>query len=231
MKVLARSIRQAAVALALLVSGAAAPVAAQTYEGPGIIKVGVFAQGAFTNIDLTKYSSSNVFIGSDSGSLDNVGAGMSAGYDWRFGDFFVGVEGDGSFTNGSGRVLAEKFNTDYMWTARLRAGGWVRPDLLLYVTGGWAGQGLSYRRSDTPSSSAPLKTDGTLQGWTVGGGAEYDRPGVTFFAEYLYANFGDWSFRNFAGEAMQVSADSHIVRVGAKFKVGFDYDPFYQPLR
>jgi opacity protein-like surface antigen len=164
-------------------------------------------------------------LASGSSSLNSVGAGISAGFDYRIRNFLIGVEGDGTLANGDGRIAGEKFNNDYFLTVRGRLGAFVRENLIIYGTAGWAGMGMSWRRSDAVVSSSALSVSAIMSGWTVGGGVEYDLPGYVLFAEYLHSDFGSWSFNDFSGNRLTVDANSDVFRIGAKFKVGFDHFP------
>jgi outer membrane immunogenic protein len=136
--------------------------------------------------------------------------------------------------------------TDWLGTARARAGVTITPSFLLYVTGGLAYGGV---RSSTLTSSAlvpvtPVEVfSGTFGsyaqtrvGYTIGGGGEWTfAPNWSLKAEYLYYNLGSANYNAglsnnsvglgaFAGtlsfqDALRtrVKFDGHIARVGVNY--------------
>jgi outer membrane immunogenic protein len=212
------SVRRALVALLFLVGAAgAAPVNAQNYDGDGVVRVGLFAQGVWLDANQTLPSSAST-------TLDGVTGGISAGYDfWRTNRFVLGFEADAAFGDLSGNFPAVSFGYDYLATLRGRVGFYVHPNWLIYATGGAAWLGFE--------AQSPLtgdKASATLTGWTVGGGTEIDWRNVILFAEYLHTDFGSI---NYTVDATQQRADveGDVVRFGIKFKVGHDY--FHDELR
>ena len=120
--------------------------------------------------------------------------GVQAGYNLRSGTLVYGIEGDID--------AADAHATDTVWTShqfkaglddlatvRLRAGFLAQENLLLYVTGGYAGGELK----DTLHSLIPvIGNSGWSNGWTVGGGGEWALNNQwSVKAEALYVSFGD----------------------------------------
>lgn len=214
----------------LAAAGAASPAAAQAWEAPGILRFGAFLQGGFTNLDVQD----NAGLVRRTLDLDGAGIGVSFGYDWRIGNLMLGVEADAATSNDNGRTGIHTFATDYFVTFRGRLGGFARPDLLIYATAGLALAGVEYKPirgggaavdPDTGAvvTGSTLKSDQTLAGLVVGGGIEYDLHGILLFGEYLYAGFEGWTFSAPGPRRLSTDLDTHMFRIGVKFKIGDDF--------
>ena len=158
-------------------------------------------------------------------STFNVNGGMvggQIGYNWQFGQFVYGLEGDGDWANLSGSsTFLGCFGTcltksDFLATARGRVG--VAFDRFLpYVTGGLAVGNIR------TSTAAITGIDVTNAGWTVGGGVEFAIAGPwTAKVEYLYANLGNTSCDFLCGfvpgTGNTVSLTENIVRAGINYR-------------
>lgn len=225
-------IRSVALSFTLIAAaaGAASPAAAQAWDAPGILRFGAFLQGGFTNLDVQD----NAGLVRRTLDLDGVGIGVSFGYDWRIGNLMLGLESDAATSNDNGRTGIHTFATDYFATFRGRLGGFARPDLLIYATAGLALAGVEYKPvrgggvtvdPDTGAtvSGSTLKSDQTLAGFVVGGGIEYDLHGMLLFGEYLYAGFEGWNFSAPGPTRLSADLDTHMFRIGVKFKIGDDF--------
>jgi outer membrane immunogenic protein len=147
--------------------------------------------------------------------IDGILGGVQVGYNYDFGGFVLGLEGDiqlsdMNFTQDLGGATGG-IGVDYFGTLRARAG--VAVDRFMpYVTGGVAWARGAYSIS-APGISVELEDN--FVGWTVGGGVEYAvTDNVTVKGEYLYADFGEADF----GTGDDVNFTSHIVRAGVNFK-------------
>jgi outer membrane immunogenic protein len=117
-------------------------------------------------------------------------AGGQLGYNWQFGQFVYGLEGDGDWTNLRGTAnpadcsMECRTKNDFLTTARGRLG--IAADRLLpYVTGGLA---VGDIKNTVPGFTGIDKTNA---GWTAGGGLEFALTGNwTAKAEYLYVDLG-----------------------------------------
>lgn len=206
-----------AIALGL---GAAAPASAQNYDGSGLLRVGAFVQGSWIDGDFRVTAlGPPVTTTNGSGSLDGFGGGISFGYDHRFGSMILGVEADASIDSASKRIGTVDFGADYFVTFRGRLGFNLQPGLLVYATTGWA---LLGAEAETTIAGVSSKVPDTLSGWTVGGGIEIDWHHVTLFAEYLHTDFGAKTF-DFTGGNLRIDASDDTVRLGVKFKYGYDH--------
>lgn len=175
------------VALLLLVAAAGAePAHAQNYDGDGVIRVGLFAQGNWLDINQTAPLSST-------GEFSGVVGGISAGYDfWRTQRWVLGIEADASLGDLSDTVGPVSYGFDYLATLRGRVGVYMHPNWLVYATAGAAWLGY-----EAQSRLTGDKASDTLTGWAVGGGTEVDwGRHMIFFAEYLFTDFGSPQLRN-----------------------------------
>jgi outer membrane immunogenic protein len=145
-------------------------------------------------------------VSSVSFKTDGFVGGGTVGYNWQTGPLVLGVEGDISFADVKGSVLAAPVTPpcyiegctaklDWFGTGRLRL-GYAMVNWMPYVTGGAAVGGI--KGSADLGACGFVGTcgfDETRWGWTVGGGLEY-----RFYrnwsakVEYLYMNLGTPSF-------------------------------------
>jgi outer membrane immunogenic protein len=170
--------------------------------------------------------------------------GGTIGCNMQTGGVVAGVEGDWSWTGDAKNTFNENFpdlgiisartetgsvKLGWLSTIRGRLGGLVSPNLLLYVTGGVAFGHFN-------SSLSVLTAAGTLwtgstntirTGGVIGGGGEWAvGNGWSLKAEYLYADFGRYSFAARAGDpsannwTSTIRASEHIARVGLNYSFG-----------
>jgi len=129
----------------------------------------------------------------------NVSGGLiggTLGYNWQFGTWVVGLEGDLDWANikGStnclgvgGAITTCETRNNFLSTIRGRVGYSV-DRWLPYVTGGAA---IGNIKASSPGFTT---VDNTNVGWTVGAGVEYAfAPNWSVKAEYLYVDLGDVS--------------------------------------
>jgi len=162
------------------------------YETPPPVSQDLFAGwwiggtlgGATANFDFSQSS--------DTIDSSGVLGGITGGYNWQNGPIVIGLEGDvlGADISGSGRfnngANVANPNIDAMADLRLRAGVTVMPQVMLFVTGGGAWADVDLPVSGPGGGSG----NGSLFGWSVGGGAE-----VTFTRNWS-ARF-DYQFTDF----------------------------------
>jgi outer membrane immunogenic protein len=182
--------------------------------------------------------------------------GGTIGCNMQTGVVVFGVEGDWSWTGAknsfnenfpdtpggafSPRTETGSVNSDWLSTLRGRLGVLVSPNLLLYVTGGVAighfnssFNVLTANGSNWAGSASTIRT-----GAVIGGGGEWALGnscsgcgGWSLKAEYLYVDFGKYSFaapnRSVRGGAADpafnnwtstIHASEQIVRVGLNYK-------------
>jgi outer membrane immunogenic protein len=147
-------------------------------------------------------------------------AGGQLGYNWQFGQFVWGLEGDGDWTNLRGHANAAsclgttlcETRNNFLATARGRVGLAV-DRLLPYVTGGLAVGNI--KATDPPFAGV----DKTREGWTAGGGLEYSlAPNWSVKAEYLFVNLGKENCGILCGlPSNNVSLTTNVVRGGINY--------------
>ena len=113
--------------------------------------------------------------------------GGQVGYNWQFGSFVAGVEGDfDGATISKTDNFGFKQKTDELASARARIGYAVLPNLLAYGTGGYA-----YGHTNIDQAVGSVNQNG----WAAGGGLEYKLWGPLIArGEYLHYGFGNQSF-------------------------------------
>ncbi|MBZ9709810.1 porin family protein [Mesorhizobium sp. B3-2-1] len=132
--------------------------------------------------------------------------GLTGGYNWQMGQFIFGLEGDVSYANVDGDVLApfpnapcfiEGCTAKVSWfgTGRARV-GYAFENFLPYATGGFAvghvkGSADLGACGFTPTCSY----SDTRWGWSAGAGVEWAMTQqISFKAEYLHVDLGKPSF-------------------------------------
>lgn len=154
----------------------------------------------------------------------NVNGGMfggQIGYNWQFGQFVWGLEGDGDWTDlrsttnvatCAGTVCRTR--SDFLATARGRV-GFAMDRWMPYATGGLA---VGNIRASVPGFTGMDKTNA---GWTVGGGLEYAfAPNWSVKAEYLFVDLGKENCTIQCGFATNnsVGLTSNVVRGGINYR-------------
>lgn len=148
-------------------------------------------------------------------------AGGQLGYNWQFGQFVYGVEGDGDWTNLRGTASTAscpfafcRTRNDFLATARGRL-GFAADRLMPYVTGGLA---VGNIRATVPGAAG---IDETNAGWTAGGGLEFALTGNwTAKAEYLHVDLGNAGCSTPCGLAAgnNVGLNTNVVRGGINLR-------------
>jgi len=119
--------------------------------------------------------------------------GGTLGGNYQIGQFVIGLEGDGDWTNINGTTNFDgcatfagcKTSNDWLATVRGRA-GWAWDRTLFYATGGAA-----FGNIQANLGVNPVTTLSTQTGWTAGAGIEgMFLPNWTAKIEYLYVNLG-----------------------------------------
>lgn len=202
----------------------AAPAAAQNYDAGLQVRFGSFLQGAA----IRGNAAMEPTAGNDGPfSYFSKGIGVASGLEyvtrrgWNF-----GIEVDAAFMDGRTNALGQQFGIDYIVTARGRIGAQLRPDILLYATGGPAlrGSDLNTTQTNVGTNTTGLKFSRSNFGWSAGGGVEWDYGGGILFAEYLYSDFGQTNITEaVTPRDFHYNADAHMFRLGLKFKVGHDH--------
>jgi outer membrane immunogenic protein len=124
--------------------------------------------------------------GSDPLGIKGGFGGGTLGYNWQFGQFVIGLEGDGTFGSVSSTAtvngVTATAKVDSFSTIRGRAG--VAVDQVLFY--GTAGLALA----DTKITTATASASNTQTGFAAGAGVEWMfAPRWSLKAEYLYRQF------------------------------------------
>jgi outer membrane immunogenic protein len=161
------------------------------------------------------------------GSSFDVSGGLfggQVGYNWQFGQFVYGVEGDvdwtdikgNSFVNGAAGCAANVCATknNFISTARGRV-GYAIDRWMPYLTGGLA---VGNIETTTPFTTG---VNQTKAGWTVGAGLEFALvANWTAKVEYLHVDLGNTSCGGACGfpAGNNVDFTTNIVRAGVNFR-------------
>jgi opacity protein-like surface antigen len=158
------------------------------------------------------------FATGSSFDLNGIVGGAQTGYNWQFGNWLAGVEGDIQLTaqrgnptfvcpdtacNPNGPEIAafdQNQHLEWFSTLRGRIGATVTPDALVYMTAGaavggfkTAGNVAAFDANGGPATSA-FSNISIKSGWTAGAGIEAHLGGNwTGKIEYLYLDFGSIS--------------------------------------
>lgn len=162
--------------------------------------VGVFSDGSFVG---------------DAGDLEASGilGGLQAGYNYQYGNFVIGLEGDIQLSDigddVSGNGVDVESTVSWYGTVRPRI-GYAFDRLLVYGTGGVAFGDYEYE--------GDIEGSETFVGWTAGAGLEYAfTDNLTAKFEYQYVNLGDDTFED-AGLSTKATPDFHAVKLGVNYK-------------
>jgi opacity protein-like surface antigen len=181
--------------------------------------------------------------------LGGFTAGIEGGYNWQLGHFLVGVEADLQSVHLNGRndgsaipypgapgvqfVATSYSNTDWLFTARPRAGYVADNNWLFYITGGLALTQLKddFLFTDSNGVLESGQINKLKTGYALGGGVEAPLTNrLTFKVDYLHIAFGDTAgavtsnnlAAGFPGQtfAHTGSLTADMVRAGLNYKFG-----------
>lgn len=173
----------------------------------------------------------NIDFASPPGNTDSKSVNLTgtAGFNWQIDRLVLGIEGDGSIQNLTGTVSGSTANVTarsrWLATARGRLGvdlaiPFAPYRFLLYGTGGAAFTDVNNASCVCVLSGASVDQSQLRTGWTAGGGVEVPlAPTVTVKLEYLFVDFGKFTFSNPAVADEQFTFDQHIFRGGMNFKL------------
>jgi outer membrane immunogenic protein len=191
--------------------------------------LGGYAGGTFGSSKLDNVTEPGVFLGNPSSS-GFTGGGL-LGYNYQFGTFVVGAEGEFGFNGlrgsanytigGSPRNVT--FDGNYIGRIRGRLGLDVNNNLLFYVAGGVSFAGVSSDVTNTATNFS-RSSSGNFTGFNVGVGGEYafTQNWITR-VEYIYDGFGSRSFYYGAPvtpyfDTRSVSWNQNTVRAAIEYK-------------
>ncbi len=154
------------------------------------------------------------------GSSFNTNGGLfggQLGYNWQFGQFVYGLEGDIDWADlrSSTNVIGMRTKSDFLSTVRGRIGVAVADRWLPYVTGG-----LAVGDIRTTNTLLGGGVDTTNAGWTVGGGVEFALvANWTAKVEYLHVDLGTANCGTSCGFVNNnVSLKEDVVRGGINYR-------------
>jgi outer membrane immunogenic protein len=137
--------------------------------------------------------------------------GVQGGYNAQFDKFVVGGEADISASNVGNKSYNEKVRTNWLGSARARAGYLVDPNILVYGTGGLAVGNVN-------TQSIWGKNSDTHGGWVLGAGGEYMiQPNITVRGEYLYYSLSSSDYPSSVGP-IKVDNSTNVLRAGVNYK-------------
>ncbi len=144
--------------------------------------------------------------------------GVHVGYNAQMGNVVIGLEGDGTWSNGSGsRAFSGPafVQADLNWTSSLRLrAGYAVNNVLFYGTGGLAfgNFGIGVGTTDVASSISQ-----TSLGYVVGGGIEMKfHQNLSGRVEALYYGFNDKTY-DFATGSVPVDLNATTIRAGLTY--------------
>jgi outer membrane immunogenic protein len=147
-------------------------------------------------------------------TTDGWYGGAFAGYNMQHDMFVYGVEGDINYSQFRGSNVDGSARTGLEGSLRARLGAAITDDILIYGTGGVAGQRLTVDPADPLLSS---DTQGLI-GFTVGAGMDARLTDQVFGrVEYRYTQYGNRNF-DFGAGAESVNSRDHRVGVGLGIK-------------
>ena len=212
------------------------PVSAQNYDGPGILKFGVFGQTGFAAFGVT--ANIPAIVGppasaaiNDSGSahVGGHGAGLTFGYDYSpMRTWLVGLEVDAAVGDwGSKRIGSTEADIDHLVNFRVRGGQYMAKDTLVYGVTGLAVAGVEWRNIGTGSA---IKQPTTLLGWNIGVGVEWPWHHWLLFAEYSASFFGGDTIVASTSTGTgglpangSIDLNTHMIRFGIKLNTGTEH--------
>ena len=139
-----------------------------------------------------------------------------------FVDYTFGSHGDSGLANepGTGGV-SYTVDVDSAWAVGGRLGYLVRPETLIYVSGG-------YTETDIDLRSNGQRFEEDHGGYFIGGGlAHHLRDGLVLTADYRYSDYDSETFfdqQQFIGgtlccsERIEIEADNHAFRIGLSYR-------------
>jgi outer membrane immunogenic protein len=158
------------------------------------------------------------------GSFNTSGGlvGGTIGYNWQFGQWVWGLEGDGDWSDIKGNTTGTALScgvgpcttqNDFLATVRGRL-GFAADRWMPYITGGLAIGDIKVSNPIAPG------VDQTNAGWTAGGGIEFAlASNWTAKVEYLYVDLGNVNCTVTCGPLTNsVSFTANIVRGGFNYR-------------
>ncbi|HEX8535494.1 MAG TPA: outer membrane beta-barrel protein [Allosphingosinicella sp.] len=165
-------------------------------------------------------------------SIEGVGYGIGAGYDFDLGGVVAGVEAE--YTDSSGKQEADETLDGIPFTSRIgigrdiyvggRIGFRAAPSTLVYAKGGYTNTSIEFAAK---TAGDRFELDSNVDGWRLGAGVEQLLgPNLYGKVEYRYSNYRNLDFsdnfdlENFESEdfGTKIDLDRHQVMAGIGFR-------------
>ncbi len=173
--------------------------------------------------------------GTASPNVKGFVVGGQLGYNWQYGNWVLGLEGDFQITTekatldwvipGGGVLVAvipatpisNEWKFPWFGTGRGRI-GYAMDNWLFYGT---AGAAYGNVKSSLTTPATTISSSKSKLGWTAGAGAEwaFDRNWSAKF-EYLYVNLGSVTFFDATATPVTSKINDHIFRIGLNYRFG-----------
>jgi outer membrane immunogenic protein len=215
-----------------------APIAAPIFSAVPVFTWTGFYIGVQAGYTSGETSGTVVYNGitllDDDFDLEGFVGGAHAGFNYQFGSFVAGIEGDIEATSFDGEVTRNNFvgagdsltadaSLDFQGSVRARF-GFAFDRALFYATGGlaWANFENNYTYFNGLTTTVTESFDSTEWGWTLGAGVEYAfTNNFTARLEYRYTQFESFNHTSVVllpGAVADVEPKFHTVRVGLSYK-------------
>lgn len=199
----------------------------QPFSWTGVY-VGGNLGGAWTERNVTD-SSFGLSAGTSRGGV--IG-GAQAGFNYQFGNFVVGVEGDIDWT-GLKATEAEALvpgvgtlqgSADAQWISTLAVRFGMAYDRLLFygkAGGALVADSAVVTNLTTGTSAAASKVNG---GWLIGGGVEWSfAPNLSTKVEYDYIDSRPWDLTTSTPvDVFTINRSTQLLKIGLNYKFGLD---------
>jgi outer membrane immunogenic protein len=189
-------------------SATAADLPRQTpvYKAPAYVAPVFNWTGAYIGLNAGGGWGKSEYAGVEKYDVSGGMVGATVGYNWQFGTWVLGLEGDADWSNIKGSGTFAETKNEFLSTIRGRV-GYSFDRFMPYVTGGLA-------IGNVKANNAFTSKDETKAGWAVGTGVEFAfAPQWTAKIEYLYVDLGHVDL---AG--LEADFHTNIVRGGVNFR-------------
>jgi outer membrane immunogenic protein len=165
-------------------------------------------------------------------SHGGVIGGAQGGFNYQFGNFVVGVEGDidwAGLKTTDGGTLVPGVGTlqgsgDTRWISSLAARfGFAYDRLLFYGKAGGASVGDSATVTNLTTGTT-TDVSKVNMGWLIGAGVEWSfLPNLSTKVEYNYLALRAWDFASSAPvDTFTVNRNTHLLKIGLNYRFGLD---------
>ncbi len=201
--------------------------------------VGAHIGAGWSSKDAALVTTGGVLNATGASDPDGFLGGLQAGFNWQFGQWVFGVEGQVSWSDMDGTgsatvatpgffITGDRISTDIDFVATLAARlGIAFDQALIYVKGGvaWANEDHWV----ATAAGVPLTTTvgDTRTGWMLGVGLEYAfAPNWSAKIEYNFMDFGDdrYAIVSPAGVSrgfLDIDQQMHVVKFGVNYRFGW----------